>query len=125
MAIIRTKRNWVYAYEPLPRDRWVVTMIGNKRLPMQPIDHYHHAVAWAVSMADQFEHHLNIVPMDIKDWVEWHREQVERWLAQLTPKETEQLRRDVIATCVEVLRDCDDRAVRIEAHDLLVNMAAV
>ncbi|MBT3071903.1 hypothetical protein KKP04_13625 [Rhodomicrobium sp. Az07] len=73
MSIIKTKRNFVSAYPPEPQDLWVKTIIkspeGYRTLLVQPIAKYEEAVAWAVSMADQFAHPIEILPIDFCDWV--------------------------------------------------------
>ena len=71
MAIIKTERNYVYALDPQDGDSLVETLIGPgagggdayRRLLVQPIGRYQAAVDWAVSMADQFEHPIRLVPM--------------------------------------------------------------
>ncbi|MQB43029.1 hypothetical protein [Rhizobium sp. ICMP 5592] len=126
MAVIRTKRNqFVYAYEAEPQDRWVKTLIGNHCLTVQHISEYQQAVDWAVSMADQFDPPLTILPFDVNDFVKLNRDRLERGLALLTPEEQHQLRQDVVTTCVEVMRDCDDPDVRADAYDVLQKMRVV
>jgi hypothetical protein len=125
MAVYHTKRNMVAAYEPEPQDRWVKTVIGTRCLLVQHIDQYQQAVDWAVSMADQFDPPLHILPFDVNDMVKLNRHRLERGLASITPEERHQLRQAVVATCAEIMRDCDDPAIRAEAHEVLVKMRAV
>ncbi len=77
MAIIKTKRNYVYALEPLDDDCMVETLIGPggtpssyRRLIAQPIDRYREAVSFAVGIADQFEHPIHIVPITAGEFIE-------------------------------------------------------
>ena len=125
MSIIKTERNHVYAYDPLPRDSWVETLIGNRRMSMQPIAHYEQAVAWAVSMADQFDPPIHIVPIDANDLSALHGEQLERGLAAMTPNERHELRREVVTTAALAMRDCPDPDVRADAYEVLGKMGVV
>jgi hypothetical protein len=125
MAVIHTKRNLVLAYEPLDRDLWVKTLIGNRQLLMQTIDQYQAAVDWAVSMADQFDDLLTVLPIDIADLQNVHSERLERAFGGLTPEERFQLCREVVTTVAEVMRDCDDADVRANAHEVLKKMRVV
>lgn len=132
MAIIKTQRNYVYALEPLDRDYMFRTLIGPcdgsnvyRPLPPQPIEQYQAAVDWAVSMADQFEHPIHIVPLDVADCMDLYREQMERGLAALTPAERHRMRKGMVAAMAEVMRDCPDPEVRAEAYDVLTKMRVV
>lgn len=77
MSVIHTKRNFVCAYEQLPEDSFVDTVLigmdmkGNptrQRLLTQPIDQYQGAVDWAVSMADAMASPIEIVPMTAEEY---------------------------------------------------------
>lgn len=67
MSVIKTKRNFVCAYEPLAEDRFVDTWIGGEphryRLLTQPIHEYSDAVAFAVRMADQMAWPIEVIPI--------------------------------------------------------------
>ncbi|SIQ75445.1 hypothetical protein SAMN05880590_10715 [Rhizobium sp. RU35A] len=72
MTIIPTRRNTVYAYDPLPEDtRADVTLVGKDMngkpvrhlLLTQTIDKYQDAIRWAVEMADFMEGPIEIVTM--------------------------------------------------------------
>ncbi|MEZ0002917.1 hypothetical protein [Sinorhizobium fredii] len=125
MAVFHKNRNMVAALEPEPQDRWVKTVIGTRCLTVQHIGQYQQAVDWAVRMADQFDPPLHIVPFDVNDLVKLNRNRLERGLALLTPDEQHRLRQDVVNTCVEVMRDCDDPSVRNDAYDVLQKMRVV
>ncbi|MFC3162445.1 hypothetical protein [Ciceribacter thiooxidans] len=130
MSVIKTKGGgMVAAYEPEPQDRWVKTLIRASDnmhcLTVQRISQYQQAVAWAVSMADQFAMPLEIVPFDVNDLVKLNRQRLERGLALLTPDEQHGLRQDVVSTCIQVMRDCDDPSVRSDAYDVLVQMRMI
>ncbi|WP_121117772.1 hypothetical protein [Croceibacterium ferulae] len=73
MAIIKTERNFVYAYDPEPDDTFVKVawfgppQDGKHRMQFhtrpEPIEKYDEAVAWAKEMADQMTFPLYVVPM--------------------------------------------------------------
>lgn len=77
MSALRTKRNFVLAYEPLPEDKYAdinlmgLDMSGNqvrKRLLTQPIDQYQAAVKWALSMADQMASPIEVIPLTADEY---------------------------------------------------------
>lgn len=133
MAIIKTKRNYVYAYEPQHGDGMVRTLIvageagggGYRCLTTQHIDQYQVAVDWAVSMADQFEHPVHIVPITLDECRPDHGDELQRRFNEMTPAERHELRREVVTTAATVMRDCNDPDVRADAFDVLVKMGAV
>jgi hypothetical protein len=125
MAVIHTKRNMVCAIEPMERDSWVETLIGGKRIAMQPIAQYEAAVKWAVSMADQFDPPIHIVPIDANDLAVLRGESLERGLAALTPDERHELRREIVTTAALAMRDCPDPDVRTDAYAVLGKMGVV
>jgi hypothetical protein len=125
MSIIKTERSHVYAYEPLPRDSWVETLIGGKRMAMQPIAQYQAAVDWAVSMADQFDPPIHIVPIDANDLAVLQGERLERGLAAMSPDERHELRREIVTTAALAMRDCPDPDVRADAYAVLGKMGVV
>lgn len=101
MAIIKTKRNWVSAYEPLDRDVAVeVLFIPNGsnlrlRLAVAPIDQYQAVVHWAVSIADRFELPIQVVPFDVNDLLSLYTARAERELASMAPDQLFELRPDI------------------------------
>ncbi len=126
MAVIRTEQNaFVYAYDPMPQDRWVKTLIGNRCLIVQHISQYQQAVAWAVSMAHQMGQQLHIVPFDVNDLVHLNQQRMERGLPLLTPEAQHRLRQDVVTTCLEAIHNCDDLSVRVDAYEVLQTIRMV
>lgn len=133
MAFIKTKRNYVYAYEPQDGDGMVRTLLGPGKggdgvyrcLLTQPIDQWQAAVDWAVSMADQFEHPGYIVPITPDEFAADHGDALRQGFHTMTPAERHELRRAVVTTAAAVMRDCHDPDVRAEAFDVLVKMGAV
>lgn len=134
MAIIKTERNVVYAYDPEPGDAFVeVTWHGppepdGKHLvPFggrpQPIEQYQQAVDWAVSMADAMAYPLHVVTMPADRLLT--PERLERAFASMTGQERGELRRLVVTTCATVMRDCDEVDVREEAFCVLAKMGVV
>lgn len=76
MTIIPTRRNTVYAYDPLPEDtHFDVRLMGKDMdgepvrhmLPTQTIDKYQATVRWAVEMADFMERPIEIVTLSEAD----------------------------------------------------------
>jgi hypothetical protein len=129
MSVIKTKRNFVCAYEPLPEDQYVETwLIGSEErhlLLTQPIDCYQEAVDWAVGMADKMALYIDVVPITDAEHLHPHREEGERAVARMTDRERGELRQVVVSTAAEVMRDCPDRAVRAKGYDVLVKMRVV
>lgn len=78
MAVIKTERSFVCAYEPLDADHFVETWVNGSEerylLLTQPIDDYQEAVGFAVSMSDQMESPLEVVPITASEYLERHRE---------------------------------------------------
>lgn len=101
MAIIKTKRNYVSAYEPLDRDVAVeVLFIPNGsnlrlRLAVAPIDQYQAMVDWAVSIADRFDLPIQVVPFDFTDLLSLYTGRAERELALVAPDWLFELRPDI------------------------------
>lgn len=133
MPVIHTSNNRVVADDPEPADAFVqVAWFGSAEdgsrkgvfhTPPQPIEQYQDAVDWAVSMADQMVHPLYVVPMRFGDLMS--RERLERAIDSMTSQERGELRRLVVTTCAEVMRDCDEGEVREEAFGVLAKMGVV
>ncbi|MBP6012138.1 MAG: hypothetical protein KBA31_07915 [Alphaproteobacteria bacterium] len=126
MSVIRTKRNMVCAYEPLPTDNVVMTRIGNARAYVN-IDRYCAAVRNAVEAADDHaDGHIDVVPMTITEFVQ-HKSGISfgDWLNSLPAATIETLRQDCIEACAEALRYCEEPAVRAEAAWVLAKLGVV
>lgn len=125
MAIITTKRNTVYAYEPLPDDGFVQTYLGRPTerhlLGTEGIDAYAATVQWAVGIADQMERPITIVPISAAEFAAEYSPQ----LASLDARQRERLRQVAVASMTEVARNCADPEVREEAIQLLRDMGVV
>ena len=65
---------------------------------------YQAVVDWAVSMADQMQFRIHVVPMNATDVMRTVR--VKQATARLTGQERGELRRQVVAALAEVMRDC-------------------
>ena len=132
MAIIKTQRNWVYAYDPQPDDvfvrvGWTAPGDGNYRrtitLPYQPISTYEEAVDWAVSIADQMAYPIHVLPLcysDIRNTGRFDR--IRDALAIMTDQEHDDMQKLVAETCAVVMRDSTDWQVRADAYELLVQL---
>lgn len=135
MAIIETRRNRVYAYDPQPDDvflrvGWAAPGDGQHlrtiTLPYQPISTYAATVAWAVSIADQMAHPIHVVTLNKRDMrVPGRFKPICAAVANMTDQERGEMRQLLITTCAEVMRECEDGRVRAEAFDVLVQLKVV
>mgnify|MGYP000172588539 CR=1 FL=1 len=79
-----------------------------------------------MAIADQMARPLYVVPLNHGDILN-----TDRWkpyaemLANLTDQERGQLRRDVVNSMCEIMRDCDDWEVRADAHDILTQLKVI
>lgn len=69
-------------------------------------------------MADQMARPIHIAPISAAEFVKKHRER----LAQLDHQQRGALRQVAVKTMLEVLRDCDDPEVRVQAHGVLTTL---
>ncbi len=135
MATIETQRNRVYAYEPQPDDVFVRIGWGAPgdgrylrtiTLPYAPISEYNAAVRWAVAIADQIVHPIHVVTLNHRDMrVAGRFKPLREAVASMTGQERGEMRQLMIATCAEVMRDCDDEHIRAGAYDVLVQLKVV
>jgi hypothetical protein len=133
MPVFKTERNRVVADDPEPDDLFVqVVWHGpdedgrHLRIfqgPPWPIKEYEKTIEWAVGIADQMRSPLYVVPLRAVDLM--RTERVKQAVARLTDQERGELRRVVVATLAEVMRDCDDPDVRANAYDLLLDMKVI
>jgi len=128
MAVIPTTRNFVYAYDYLPEDAFVQTLLtgteGRYVFSTKPIDEYYDAVAFAVSIADMMEHGVTVLPITFQERIKQFPESARRAFANMPDEKHEELRRLGIKSMLEVMRDCKDHAVRVEAYDVLLTYCA-
>jgi hypothetical protein len=129
MPIIKTKRNFVAAHDPLPEDCFVhVFLRGSEKrhlLSTDTIDHYREAVNWAVGIADAMDQPIEIVPVTGEEYLRRNRDGLERYLAGLTDQERGALRQDAIASMAQILRDSSDPKVRAEAYEVLKQLKVI
>jgi len=134
MPVFKTERNRVIVDEPEADDHWVQVVWhgpseeGSRYLrtfegPAWPIEEYEKTIEWAVGIADQMRFPLYVVPLRAVDLMRTQR--VKQAVRNLTDQERGELRRVVIATLAEVMRDCDDPNVRADAYDLLLDMKVI
>ena len=123
MAVIKTERNFVYAYEPLADDTHVVTLIVSPTeryvLTTQGIEAYDDAVAWAVSMADQMAHGITVLPISGPEFLTANRARLESGLVSMTDQERAEMRQVVVSRMLLVMRDSRDPALRAQAYEVL------
>jgi hypothetical protein len=135
MAIIQTERNRVHAHargddDVFVRVAWIgYDMAGDRvlhHLPYKPITEYQAAVDWAVSMADQMAHPLHVVPFNGDDMREPSRFQpICEAVARMSDQERGAMRQVVVTTAAEVMRDCDNPAIRAECFDVLRQLKVI
>ena len=134
MPVHMTKTNMVVAEEIGEDDHWVQVVwhgppeAGSRHCrqfegPAWPIEDYQKTLDWAVGIADQMRFPLYVVPLNAVDVM--RTERVKQAVARLTDQERGELRRVVVATLAEVMRDCDDPDVRADAYDLLREMEVI
>ena len=133
MPIIKVDGNRVAADEPGPDDTHVrVVWFGPPQDglhlkifegPLQRIEDYDAAVAWAVEMAAQMVHPLYVVPLSGVEAL--RTDEMQDAVAGLTDQQRGELRRHVAATLARIMRDCDDPIVRADAHAVLIQMKVV
>lgn len=126
MAVIHTKRNMVFAYEPQAGDTHVLTLIVSPTerylLTAQGIEAYADAVAWAVSMADQMAQGVTVMPISCTEFLTANNARLERGLVQMTDTERAELRQVVVNRMLMVMRDNPDPALRAQAYEVLQMM---
>jgi hypothetical protein len=136
MAIIKTERNFVYAYDPQPDDVFVrASLLGPgdepgtrtpRHLRYLPITEYQGLVDWAVSMADQMAFPIHVLPLSYEDMLVPGRIQPFRdAAARMTDQQRGEMRALVVTTCAEVMRDCDDWQVRADAYNVLRQLKVI
>ena len=129
MAVIKTKRNFVSAHEPLKRDAYVCVWIngirGRHLLVTLPIDQYPAALCWAVQVADQITQPIEIVPVTSEEYLTRRRRNVEEVLSDLNDEERWEIREFAVDASLSILHDCDDSALQANSHDDLIALGVV
>lgn len=136
MTTITTQRNTVITEAPEPDDVMVeVILFGEgdtpgtvcgRKLRHLPITHYQECLDWAVGIADQMAHPLYVVPLNHNDILRTKRWNPYREAIQnMNDQERGAMRRDVVNSMCELLRDCDDWEVRSDAYDVLAQLKVV
>lgn len=129
MAIIQTERNRVHAHAIGDDDVFVrISLLGYdeagarvvRHLRYEPITEYQAAVDWAVSVADVMAHPIHVVPLNGDDMREPSRFlPICEAVARMTDQERGEMRRGIVQSMCEVMRDCDEWRVRADAYDIL------
>jgi hypothetical protein len=136
MTTITTQRNRVFTETPEPDDVLVQVIlfgegdtpgtVAGRSLRYLPISAYQECLDWALGIADQMARPLYVVPLNHDDIL-----RTERWtpyrdfIASMNDQERGELRRIVVTTCCEIMRDCDDWHVRADAHDILTQLKVI
>ena len=136
MAIIKTKRNMVIAYDRQPDDvlvdvSWPAPVSDGKHLrpvslPYAPISEYAAAVKWAISMADKMAHPIHVLPLNHRDIFNTGRfEPFRKFLASMNEQERKEVRQIVVDSCAAIMRDSNTPALRANAFKMLVRLGVV
>ena len=123
-----TNGNRVTTMEPGPDDLFVVTMIGGKRALVDPVGQYARALRVADAFARRLQHHrrvtIRVLPMTAEEF-QTHIGWPHSAEAGGSPTDEASDRTLVIDTCMEALRQCNEPAVRADAHSLLVTLGVI
>jgi len=133
MAIIKTQRNLVCAYDRRPDDVLVeVDLLGPVgdgihlrpiSLGYFPIASYPEWVEWAVAIADQMAHPIHVLPLGYNDIFRTGRFRPYReFLQNLTEDEWGETRQFLISNCAELMTDGDEPAIRA---NVLISLKAL
>ena len=91
-----------------------------------PISAYQECLDWAVAIADQMARPHYVVPVSHADIFN-----TERWtpyrnaIAGMNDQQRGELRRIVVSSMCEVMRDCDDWRVRANAYYILTQLKVI
>ena len=91
--------------------------------PVEPIENYEAVLAWATEMSKAMVYPLYVVPMTGVQAL--RTERMQQGVARLTDQQRGELRQEVVATLVNVMRDSDDPAIRADAYKVLEDMKVV
>jgi len=130
MTMIATQRNKVITEQPGADDVFVQIIlfgegdtpgtVAGRSLRYLPISAYQECLDWAVAIADQMARPLYVVPLNHSDILNTDRWTPYRdFIAGMNDQERGELRRIVVTTCCEVMRDCDDPEIRADMFDVL------
>jgi hypothetical protein len=128
MTTIITQRNTVVTEQPEDDDVMVqVILFGEGDAPGTvrghslrhlPITSYQECVDWAVGIADQMARPIYVVPLNHNDIFRTKRWTPYReFIEGMNDQERGKLRRIVVTTAAEVMRDCDDPEIRADMFD--------
>lgn len=127
---IQTTRNVVITEQPEPDDVFVhISLLcpGDdprlwhpRCLRYEPVSNYQAAVDWAVGMADQFAKPIYVIPLSHNDIFRTGRwDRYRNYIAGMNDQERGELRRIIVTTAAEVMRDCADPEIRADMFDVL------
>jgi len=91
--------------------------------PVEPIENYDTVLAWATEMSKMMVYPLYVVPMTGVEVL--RTERMRQGVATLTDQQRGELREEVVATLVNVMRDSNDPAIRADAYKVLEDMKVV
>lgn len=121
--------NHVAALGPSPGDLFVVTMIGGKRVFVEPVTQYEKAVglaeAFARAMTQPRPFTIKVLCMTFGELIAHMGHRREDYANALSPEDAERDRQAKISACMDLLRTCNDPQVRADALDILKEMGAI
>tara|TARA_R110002124_G_scaffold45004_5_gene136582 strand:- start:3754 stop:4128 length:375 start_codon:yes stop_codon:yes gene_type:complete len=113
-------QNRVVTAYPGPRDSFVVTLGGGRRLDVCSVEEYDTALARASRLAQDTKMALKVLPMTAAELINFAGIKASDLAA--TPEADSDLRRQVVTTLREAMVEADDRETRVEAQALLAGM---
>jgi hypothetical protein len=116
---------YVAALPPVPGDIFVVTSILGKRVALQPIGDYDKAVATARAFAGQTRHPIKVLSMSLRELLAFMGIPLADFVSGMSPAVEQELRQLAIDGCMAALRECNDPAVRADAHKVLVDLGVL
>ena len=126
MAILKTKRNMIAAYEPLPEDVFVLTYVGGSKhtflQSVTTIAQYSAAVNWAFMMADKLVHMVAVVPVTQSEYLQMVVGEAHGASALNSLGRHFELLQDWVVVMLAILHESHDVAEIAMARKTLVNL---
>lgn len=121
--------NRVAALAPGPDDLFVVTTLFGKRVFVEPIGDYDKALRLAEAFASRTTQPrpftIKVLCMSFAELLAHMGTTREEYAKHLTPEEAESDRKLAISACMDMLRTCNDPAVRADALEILTSMGVL
>lgn len=112
--------NRVVTADPGPRDSFVVTLVDGKRVAVESVEVFGQALNRAKALARGIKPPVKLLPMQLGELLGFMGlDKID--MTKPSPNDAE-LYQLAVTTCREVILNCNDGAVRREAHATLVCM---